>query len=198
MLKLAKGVSYIFHPIFYFFYIYLIYWLFNPYANRSVAPAGLAIAFGIVFFNTALLPVILILASKRSLLSGSLSDRRLSILLTAVIYAVTYFTFAKSILPRPIQHILWATVAGLALGYLANHFIKLSLHASGAGGLVAVFLFHYLDYGGIYFWILIVALLVAGLVGTSRLILGAHTNKELYLGYASGFVATFGALVWYS
>jgi membrane-associated phospholipid phosphatase len=43
-------------------------------------------------------------------------------------------------------------------------------------------------------FILILAVIAAGLVGSSRLILGAHEPNEIYGGYAIGFLAQFVAL----
>jgi len=42
--------------------------------------------------------------------------------------------------------------------------------------------------------ILMVVIVLAGLVGTARMLLGAHTPPELYGGYMVGFLTQFIAL----
>jgi len=70
--------------------------------------------------------------------------------------------------------------------FLATIFFKISLHA-GAWGSVVVFavicMFHRIHLSAI---LTIFSVLVAGLVGTSRLYLQAHEKRQLYSGYIVG------------
>lgn len=162
--------------------------MFDPYANHSVMFSGLILSCGFVLFNTAILPVLLVLLSKRSLVKGSLADRRMSILFAIIVYTGTYLSIANKIIPEPLQNLLIATVIGLAIAFVVNYKFKLSLHTSGAGGIVAFSLFRLLETGNDFYLIhLCVTLFVAGIVGSSRLAVNAHTNTELYSGYAAGF-----------
>jgi membrane-associated phospholipid phosphatase len=98
--------------------------------------------------------------------------------------------------------VLGATI-GLFVAFFINIFTKVSAHATGVGGLVGALLATALSwpqntlgipmFGGTLELslnlVLVLGIVFAGLVGVSRLALGAHTSSELYLGYASGFLS---------
>ncbi|MCB0617437.1 MAG: hypothetical protein KDC41_01645, partial [Saprospiraceae bacterium] len=104
--------------------------------------------------------------------------------------------------------VLGATI-GLFLAFFINIFSKISAHAVGMGGLLAMivitmFLYSYdtlTVYAGWFGQIeismatvLILAILLAGMVGTSRLLLQAHDMQDLSGGFLVGFVSQFIAL----
>ena len=101
------------------------------------------------------------------------------------------------------------TTMGLFLCFLINLFFKISLHATGIGGYIGMVLITMwlYSYGTFDMWlpfigscsvsinmVLIVSMLVAGLIGTSRLGLRAHTSLELYAGFALGILCQYAAL----
>lgn len=197
LLKLSNFISYAFHPIFYFFYLNVSYWFLFPYQQANIDIRGILLVLAVIFFNTALLPILIIIRSKKSLVSGNLQERRFSILVTAVIYTTTYFLLGKKVLVNPMDDILIATIVGLCFAFIGNIFIKISLHASGVAGLVAIMLYQLSQWHGNYIYALIITVLLAGLVGSARLYLNAHTPKELLLGYISGFFVTLFVLNYY-
>jgi hypothetical protein len=78
-----------------------------------------------------------------------------------------------------------------AMGLMANIYMKISMHAIAMGILAGFMLFLIFKYpvnSGVY---ISIALLIAGLVCTSRLIVSDHSPKEVY----SGLLAGFGAIV---
>ena len=98
--------------------------------------------------------------------------------------------------------VLGATI-GLFFAFFINIFTKISAHAVGMGGLVAMLLVTTFLWSGGTFGIatssgtlqlsltalLAVAVVLAGLVGTARLALGAHVPADLWRGYAAGGIA---------
>ena len=76
-----------------------------------------------------------------------------------------------------------------------NIFSKISLHAIGVGSLVALLfvLVRISTYD--MRLLLLAAVLVAGIVGTARLILQAHDIREIYSGYLVGFTGQFVAFI---
>ena len=82
-----------------------------------------------------------------------------------------------------------ATVVGLII----NNYNKISLHAMGAGGVAAaiiLFAFYYQVPLGLP---ISIAVLITGLVCTSRLLVSDHTNKEIYMGLLVGAGCQAGA-----
>ncbi|MBP6828316.1 MAG: hypothetical protein KA165_17250 [Saprospiraceae bacterium] len=100
--------------------------------------------------------------------------------------------------------VLGATIA-LFFNFFINIFTKISAHAAGMGGFIAMILLmlkqpEWVKYGlGIpvfggvielsLFAVLALVILLAGMVGTARLALNAHIPADLYRGYAAGFAA---------
>jgi membrane-associated phospholipid phosphatase len=85
---------------------------------------------------------------------------------------------------------LGAAVA-VFIGFIANVFTKISLHAIGAGCFVGLTLsiLRLADYD--LRLLLLGAIILAGLIGTARMRLGAHTQRQIYYGYMAGFIGQF-------
>ena len=83
------------------------------------------------------------------------------------------------------------TVAGL----LSNIYFKISMHAIGMGGLIGIFLLVMQSNTMLMTWPLCIALLVTGLVCTSRLLISDHSTKEIYTGLAIGLLCQFAAAI---
>ena len=106
--------------------------------------------------------------------------------------------------------VLGATIA-LFAAFFVNIFSKISMHTVGMGGLIGMVMITMLLYSYDSFTIdssylgtfqvsmntlLMVVIVLAGLVGTARMILDAHTNKELYSGFFVGIFSQFIALLY--
>jgi hypothetical protein len=92
--------------------------------------------------------------------------------------------------------VLGATIA-LFTAFIINLFSKISIHAVGMGGMIAMVMMAVLSVPYNYesnLHVLPIAVLVAGLVGTARRVLGAHEAADIYGGYFIGFFAQFVAL----
>lgn len=73
---------------------------------------------------------------------------------------------------------------------VVNRWWKISGHATGMGGLCALVLYLMLSGNSIYDlqWEFLVAVLLAGLVCSSRVILGRHTLGQVTAGFFNGFL----------
>jgi hypothetical protein len=69
------------------------------------------------------------------------------------------------------------------------------MHAIGCGGLLGIFIIIMNTNSMLMTWPLCIALLITGLVCTSRLIVSDHTQKEIYLGLLVGLICQFGAAI---
>lgn len=76
---------------------------------------------------------------------------------------------------------------------VVNRWWKISGHATGVGGLCAMIFYLMLSGNSIYNleWCFLIAVLVAGAVCSSRLILGRHTLGQVAAGCLNGFVCVF-------
>jgi len=105
--------------------------------------------------------------------------------------------------------VLGATI-GLFVSFFINNFQKISAHAVGMGGLLGMVMFctfsFSISYGDFLIYtsehiyrvgmnsLLMIIILLAGAVGTSRLLLDAHNPQQLYGGYLVGIASQYLAL----
>lgn len=92
---------------------------------------------------------------------------------------------------------LWAFPVGgavaVVISTIINHWWKISAHLAAMGGLVALLFRIVADNAaapGISCWIY-TAVLLTGLLATSRIILGRHTPMQVVAGTANGFICVW-------
>lgn len=206
----AQIISVVFHPLFIFAYMYLLLAWVNP-AIFGKPNLGLILASKSVhlelFLRTLMTMIglpLLAIALMRGLNMISditIPDRQERIgpyIVVGLSYIVS-FVQINNIPMVPVQvkiFVLGATIA-LFTAFIINLFSKISIHAVGMGGMIAMVMMSVLSVPYNYesnLHVLPIAVLVAGLVGTARRILGAHEAGDIYGGYFIGFFAQFVAL----
>ncbi|RFC53576.1 hypothetical protein [Brumimicrobium aurantiacum] len=114
-----------------------------------------------------------------------------------VLYLFLIFQPAHALIPSIIK----AMVLGGAVGAFASYFItkksKISLHGMGMGSLFGFLYMFSLPLERTPIIILIGILLLGGLVLTARLILKAHSIREVATGYLLGFVSQMICIYFY-
>lgn len=128
---------------------------------------------------------------------GKISDKRLDkaserkwpYVIAVVCYgvAVYYLYYIHS----PLWFTMFAMggLLSLLVTTVVNRWWKISAHTTGIGGIVA--LLYQLHVQGLsafeLYWVLCIAILLAGVIGTSRLILKCHTVAQVLVGFANGY-----------
>jgi hypothetical protein len=189
---LAKLVSYLVHPIFIptYFFIYLM-WQF-PYGFAGITEWQLQMRLFGVFWLTAFFPSFAVFLLWRLKFSDSIylrtqKERIVPYIITMFFYWWMYylsrnFTDQPDVLKFFFMGIFIATVFGLIL----NNYFKISMHAMGVGGAVAAIIltsFFYETANGIP---ISIAILIAAIVCTARIIVSDHSLKEIYVGLLVG------------
>jgi membrane-associated phospholipid phosphatase len=168
-----------------------------------------------VFFSTFLIPAFAIFMMWRLKLVNTLDmkdkqERIGPFIVTGVFYLWVYRSvLADSNIPTAFLIAALGTTMGLFICFLINLFFKISLHAAGVGGLlgmVMIVMWLY-SYGSFTVhlpligeadisinFVLIGTILIAGVVCTARLLLKAHSQLELYAGFALGLLCQYAAL----
>lgn len=194
LLKAAQLISLVFNPL-------LIptigfFLLFNSGLYFSVLPWSMKIyMLMVIFLSTCALPAIAIfvlsLNSRFNLNMEQNTDRVLSLFLSAVSYYFGYIIL-KRLPVFPIYNVLMvgAILIQIALVPVSLRW-KISIHMSAIGGLIGGIL-------GLSFriqenpvYLLALLILIAGIVGTSRLLLSKQTGSQVYSGFAIGFLILF-------
>lgn len=165
----------------------------------DVAPMGMRIGFTLIVAGICVLvPMALILLLKRLGLIDDLGlngrkERLIPYIITAVCYGGTAWFMAVKGAP------LWLSLffAGGALATIINTVInfwwKISAHAAGIAGIVALLLRIEKDGSPepeLFFW-LILSIALAGILGSARVWLGRHTVWQVLAGFVVGFCSVF-------
>ena len=187
----ARAASIVFHPLLIPTFGFLL--LFNSDFYFSILPWNVKkYMLLVVFLSTCVLPAISIfilsLNPKFDLNMEKNTDRVLSLIFSAISYYLGY-QLLKRLPIFPIYNVLLmgAVLVQIALLPISMRW-KISAHAAAIGGLVGGIL-------GLSFrlqenpvFLLSLLILVAGIVATSRLILGKHNQSQVYAGFLVGFL----------
>ncbi|MBK8609608.1 MAG: hypothetical protein IPL84_06610 [Chitinophagaceae bacterium] len=153
-----------------------------------------------VAVNTILFPAFALLVMKglgfvKSVFLHTQQDRIGPYLANMIFYfwmARVLFNFKPEVTP-----VLAAFMTGVflttAIALIANIFSKISMHAIGCGGMLGLFIIVMYSNSMLMTWPLSIALLVTGIVCTSRMIVSDHTQKEIYQGLLVGLICQFAA-----
>ena len=218
MLKpLAQVVSVLFHPLLIVTYMLVLLLVINPYlfGVYSINDKFSRLLILQVFLSTFFIPGFAVAMLRFTGLIHSLElktrqERIGPYVITGMFYIWMFRNFlGNAQVPTAFSAFLLGAAIGLFVAFFINIFSKISAHAVGMGGLlgmvvITLLLFSHdtflIGFGqwGTYevsmYWVLMFTVLLAGLVGTSRLILQAHEPTDLYGGYVVGFVSQFIAL----
>ena len=94
---------------------------------------------------------------------------------------------------RELSVLFYSASFGLVLIYILLYFkIKASIHLISIGLPLGFFIILGLINSQSYLIVIIITILLAGVLASSRLHLKAHTPKEIYLGFFLGIISVFG------
>ncbi len=213
--SVAQVISFVLHPLLAPTYMLVLYMMINPYAF-SVSSVGdhfskllIIQMFMFTFFIPAFSVVMLrLLDLVKSIELKEKEERIGPYIIAGIFYLWTFRNFlGDAEMPRLyVSFLLGATIA-LFLAFLINIFSKISAHAVGMGGLIGMVILTMYHYQNTPTFIvhstligtfqismaalLMFVILLAGIVGTCRLLLGAHNQQDLYGGYLVGISAQF-------
>ena len=191
----AHFFSILFHPILISAYViaFLIY--IHPSVFEGVDPHTknlrmLSLLLFTVFFPCFSLFIAWRLKLIRSLSLENRQDRLVGFIVTMFFYFWASYVFRNLPDTPPVAaHFILGTFLAVCGAWMCTIFYKVSIHAVAMGGLVSfAILFSRQDVytSGLY---LTVPILIAGIVCSSRLILGAHNRFEMVSGFLVGIIA---------
>jgi len=210
--SIARVISYLGHPLLVLSYMLLLMMAINPFAfgAHHMGDERTIILLLYVVSTTFLIPGLGVSLLKplgliRSLEMQDKQERTGPYIIAGIFYLWMFKNFMDGAVPLLFAKFVLGATIGLFFAFFANIFTKISVHATGMGGFVAMLLLLAFEWSGASFsagslllslnTVLAVAMLWAGLVGAARLSLGGHTQAELWQGYAAGFVAVMLANV---
>lgn len=157
----------------------------DPYENYMLM---LRVAL-LTFFFPAL--VVLLMSALKFVKGINLRDRQdriIPYIATLAFYIWAFYVFYREGFNGLITFMLLGSTISIVIAFLLNLLVlKISMHTTGMGGMVAFFmlLLPYTNFDSLIPFLIVI--IIAGMVGSARLALGAHTPREIYFGYLAGF-----------
>ena len=199
MEKISKAITYIYHPLIIPTLGMLV--LFNSGTYLSYLPPDMKKwILLIVFLCTYVVPLAFIpfFLYQRMIMQiemGSRRERYVPLVVSLVLYAFCYYIIRRISIPHLYHTFILSSLFAILATMIITFKYKISLHMVGAGGLVALigFLAFYLKVNLQFF--LGISVILAGITGTARIILKAHSPDEIYSGFLTGFTIVLLTLV---
>jgi hypothetical protein len=198
----ANFFSYLFHPLFISSYVMFFLIFLHPTAFAEDEHKLRVLRFITILTCNVLFPVFSVFIMWRldlfvkSMLLRTEKERIVPYLIAMIFYFWTWYTFKHfDDAPTVARHFLAGSFLALVGAFLCNIYYKISIHTVAIGSaLMFFFLFSFTnDFASGLF--LSIALLITGIVATSRLLVGAHTNFDVWSGLLIGILAQLAG--WY-
>jgi hypothetical protein len=192
---IARFFSVVFHPLLISSYVFAFLIYLHPAAFEGFDMHIKNLRMMSMVLFTILFPALSLFIAWRLKLVRNLSlenrqDRLVGFIVTMFFYFWASYVFRNlPDTPSVAAHFVFGTFLSVCGAWMCTIFYKISLHAVAMGGLVAFFLLFAIQdpfLNGLY---LTIPILIAGVVCTSRLLLGAHTRFEMITGFFVGLAA---------
>lgn len=194
MLRVARITSIVFTPFSIPFLAFLVLFLFSYLRIMPILYKGIVL--GIVYCFTILTPTITIFLFRKinGFARQELSERKkryVPILLTIISYVFCLLMMRKLNIPWYMTGIIFVSLVISIICILVNLKWKLSEHMAGMGGIIGGLV----SFSALFSYNPVVWLclfnLIAGILGSARIVLGHHTLGEVLSGFVVGLVCSF-------
>ena len=194
MLRVARITSIVFTPFSIPFLAFLVLFLFSYLRIMPILYKGIVL--GIVYCFTILTPTITIFLFRKinGFARQELSERKkryVPILLTIISYVFCLLMMRKLNIPWYMTGIIFVSLVISIICILVNLKWKLSEHMAGMVGIIGglVSFSALFSYNPVVWLCLFI--LIAGILGSARIVLGHHTLGEVLSGFVVGLVCSF-------
>lgn len=199
MKKAAYLISYLFHPllmptlgVFLIFHSGIYLW-FVPYEAKKIIL--LIVIFTTLLFPISLVPLLYWQKKISKITLPKRQERLIPLFVSLLFYYMAYYILKKNNIPYFIQDFILASFFCLLATFLIHLKWKISIHMVGLGGILGLwstlsFLFS-IPHSSVCLSYIII---VSGLAGSARLFLKAHTQAEVYAGFLTGYILSFGTM----
>lgn len=189
----AKIISIIFHPLLMPVFGLLIIFNTDSYINYVIPIELKQAVLILVAVSTFVIPVLitLLLLNRKFINSIEMETQKERVIpyaFTIIFYIFTLYMLKRVAIPPIIFHFIIGATFSVILAFIINIKWKISAHMIGVGGLVGALISISFALEIYVTPFIVLALIAAGLVGTSRLILKAHTQAQIYAGFLLGIV----------
>ncbi|MEZ5022202.1 MAG: hypothetical protein R2728_02870 [Chitinophagales bacterium] len=190
MRAFSKTISAVCHPLLMATWVFILFSNINKYAFGNIDIPKMGI---VVLINTFFFPAFCIFLMWRLQFIPNLSMKNKEQRIIPFFAVITCYVWAFMALkqiqaPGFIQLFILGATISVILSFIINIFYRLNLYMVGIGGFIMLLVLFALMGNGSVSNILVVAVVVAGLLGTARVHEEASTLNELYFGLLVGFM----------
>jgi hypothetical protein len=196
-IRLAKFISYIFHPMFMPVYGLLLLFNMKSYFSFELALKARLILLSFVIVTTIIFPLLIVaLLKKQGFIKSyqmvSREERRVPYLITAIFYFITYQMLRQMQLAEIYSFYFMGATFLLSLVVVINIWWKISIHMVGVGGVCGMLCGLAIAFSFDMMFAISALVLICGIVAYARLKLQTHKSSEVYLGFLVGYVVLLG------
>lgn len=193
LIRTARVISVVFTPFSIPFLAFLILFLFSYL--RIMPIQYKLIVLGVVYCFTILMPTLTIFLFRK--INGfspeDLGERKrrfMPFLLTITSYVFCLVMMHRLNIPWYMTGIILAALIMMVICIIVNLKWKLSEHMAGVGAIVGGLVSFSALFGYNPIWWLCLFILIAGVLGTARIILQHHTLGEVLVGFVVGLICS--------
>lgn len=200
--RLAKIISFVFHPL--LIPTYIILFLINQQAFFALiipVDAKWKIV-SLVFIVSAVFPVITLFGMVRfgmvkSIQMENREERLYPYVATSIFFFMTYYMIWQIKLSPVYYYCLLGASILAVFTLLINIFWKISAHTVSMGAVTGALAGLHVVLNIDFLWYIVIAIFLGGVTGYARLRSGNHTQAQIYAGYLLGFIVMFGLIMYY-
>jgi len=187
-------ISVVFHPLLVPTYALLVLTNLPSHFFLSMPPNYRILITVFVLLTTFVMPALILVILKKfdvvkSFEMPERQERVLPLIMVSAFFYLTYYLLKQSEQNSVITLFMIGATMLVLLCLIINYFTKISIHATSWGGFLGALLGFSLFFRvELTFWLYLV-ILVAGLVGTARLVLKVHTPGQVFGGFVLGIAS---------
>lgn len=191
--KIARIISYLFHPIFVPLYLLALIFQLETLSIFMIPDKAKWLIIGMVATASIALPLLILALFIRKGLIKTMQmetreERMYPYLIMMLVYYVMYLLFSSIKLPV-IANAMFLGISMIVLAVvIINFWWKISVHATAMGGMAGAFIAIAIRFELDLLFLISLVILCSGLVGFARLKLNAHKPAQVYLGFLVGMI----------
>lgn len=192
----ARWISVLLHPLFMPVYTLVLAFRLDFNLSFFLPAIVLWVTLGMIFVMTVLFPLTSVLMLLRggfveTLQMRTRQERIAPYVMTLFYYVLAYWLLRKTEHHEATYSMFFGAIVAVGLTTLITLRWKISAHMVGIGGLLGALTGLFLLHGTFNIDVLAIAIVVAGVLGTARLVDGDHDAAQIHAGTLLGFVVMF-------
>lgn len=198
--SIATIVSYLLHPVFMPIIMTWVIYMITPMSfvqyEGKLSLLFIQIGMATIFFPLLVVGLLKGLGFISSIFMRTQKERIIPLIATMMCYWWISHVFKNLDAPLILQVLLRGAYWSIIALFICSIFFKISMHTMAAGGMLGMLIVLMIVTPVSMAVPFIAGLLIAGASGTARLLLGTHTQFEVWVGYILGILVMLAAY-WY-